>query len=147
MTGPTYPVSGTAQLGTVPVSYKLLRSQGGSEDAPVRVSVSDTSISAVVEWKRYNSDDTLGLLQMQRVGGTLDPAGRAVRHLPSFQAGAARTAFNYIDETTFYSRHGNWFVWLCAALTAITLAWELIHHRGAEEHRGGTEKPATNKPE
>jgi apolipoprotein N-acyltransferase len=81
------------------------------------------------------------------ITSTIDPAGRAVRHLPSFQAGAARTAFNYIDETTFYSRHGNWFVWLCAALTAITLAWELIHHRGAEEHRGGTEKPATNKPE
>ncbi|HWR51836.1 MAG TPA: apolipoprotein N-acyltransferase [Bryobacteraceae bacterium] len=56
------------------------------------------------------------------ITSTIDPAGRAIRHLPSFEAGAVRTAFNYIDEATFYSRHGNWFVWLCAAVTVIFTA-------------------------
>lgn len=83
MTGPTYPVSGTVQVGSVPVSYKLLRSQGGSEDAPVRIPTADTSITGTVEWKRYNSDDRWSAMEMKRVGGALEtrlphqpPAGK-----------------------------------------------------------------------
>lgn len=83
VTGPTYPVSGTVQIGHAPVPYKLLRSQGGSEDAPVRISLADTSISGVVEWKRYNSDDPWQVLEMRKVDGALEtrlphqpPAGK-----------------------------------------------------------------------
>lgn len=69
------------------------------------------------------------------ITSTIDPAGRVIRHLPSFKPGAARTAFSYIEGTTFYSRHGNWLVWLCTAITALALALQLLHRReekGAE---------------
>jgi apolipoprotein N-acyltransferase len=49
------------------------------------------------------------------VTSTIDPAGRVVRNLPPYEAGASVTGYSWISETTFYSRHGDWFVWLCAA--------------------------------
>jgi hypothetical protein len=85
VTGPTYPVSGKVQVANVPLSYRLLRSQGGTEDAPVTIAVDDTSISGIVEWKRLNSDDTWNTLPMGRLGGVLEarlphqpPAGKLV---------------------------------------------------------------------
>jgi len=52
---------------------------------------------------------------------TIDPAGRACRHLPPYVEAAAHTTFAYIDTPTFYTRFGDWFVWLCAALAAAAL--------------------------
>jgi apolipoprotein N-acyltransferase len=56
------------------------------------------------------------------ITSTIDPAGRAVRHLPSYTTGVARTAFSYVSATTSYSRNGDWFVWLCAALAILSFA-------------------------
>ncbi len=50
------------------------------------------------------------------ITSTIDPAGRVYRNLPSYQPGAARTGYTWIGATTFYSRHGNWFVWVCVAI-------------------------------
>ena len=83
MTGPTYPMSGKVHLGATPVSYKLLRSQGGTEDALVSIPVDDSIVSGVVEWKRLNSDDDWSALPMMRTGALLEtrlphqpPAGK-----------------------------------------------------------------------
>ncbi len=83
VTGPTYPLSGKVQLGDVRASYRLLRSQGGAEDAPVRVTVNDPGISGVLEWKRYKTADSWNALEMRRVGDSLEarlphqpPAGK-----------------------------------------------------------------------
>ncbi len=55
------------------------------------------------------------------VTAAIDPAGRFARLLPNFQEAAAHTAFNYIDSQTFYTRFGDWFVWLCAAAALASL--------------------------
>ncbi len=52
------------------------------------------------------------------ITSTIDPGGRAWRHLPSFVAGAAETGFSWISGLTFYSKYGDWFVWLCVAVFA-----------------------------
>jgi apolipoprotein N-acyltransferase len=56
------------------------------------------------------------------ITSTVDPGGRVYRNLPSFEAAAARTAFSYVQSTTFYSRHGDWFVLVCAVCAAAGLA-------------------------
>jgi len=58
------------------------------------------------------------------ITSTIDPAGRVARNLPSFVAASALTGFSWVDSTTFYSRHGDWFVWLCllAAIAALAVA-------------------------
>jgi apolipoprotein N-acyltransferase len=56
------------------------------------------------------------------ITATIDPAGRVYRNLPSYQASAIQTSFSYKHEVTFYSRYGDWFVWLCTALAATGLA-------------------------
>jgi apolipoprotein N-acyltransferase len=56
------------------------------------------------------------------ITSTIDPAGRVVVNLPSYMAGAAGTAFSYVDTVTVYSRVGDWFVWACAAGTVWALA-------------------------
>jgi len=71
VTGPTYPLTGKVQVGGVSVPYRLLRSQGGSEDAPVGIAVSDQRVSGAVEWRRYKTADPWNTVQMQRVGDSL----------------------------------------------------------------------------
>lgn len=46
----------------------------------------------------------------------IDPAGRIRERLPPDTLTAARLKFNYINSTTFYTRHGDWFAWLCLGL-------------------------------
>jgi apolipoprotein N-acyltransferase len=50
------------------------------------------------------------------ITATIDPAGRVWPNLAPYTAAAARTGFSYVRETTFYSRHGDWFVWLSVLL-------------------------------
>ncbi len=83
VTGPTYPLTGKVQVGDVSVPYRLLRSQGGSEDAPVGIAVSDPKVSGAVEWRRYKTADSWNTIQMHRAGDSLlarlpwqQPAGK-----------------------------------------------------------------------
>lgn len=57
LTGPTYPVRGKAQIGGSAVSFKLLRSETVTSDAPIVLQVPDSSISGYVLFRRYNSHD------------------------------------------------------------------------------------------
>jgi apolipoprotein N-acyltransferase len=56
------------------------------------------------------------------ITSTIDPAGRVWRNLPSYVAAATRTGYTYVKDVTFYSRYGDWFVWLCVALSVAGLA-------------------------
>jgi apolipoprotein N-acyltransferase len=56
------------------------------------------------------------------ITATIDPAGRLFRDLPPYIQGAARTGYSWIAATTFYGRHGDWFVLLCALIAAVGLA-------------------------
>jgi apolipoprotein N-acyltransferase len=55
------------------------------------------------------------------VTGTIDPAGRLLGTLPNYTEAASRTGYSYVKETTFYTRHGDWFPVVCALLSAVFL--------------------------
>ena len=48
----------------------------------------------------------------------IDPAGRTSRESESFQAVSGRFGFNYLHDTTIYTRWGDWFVFICLLLGA-----------------------------
>ena len=64
------------------------------------------------------------------ITSTIDPAGRVSILLPSFTEGVARTSFSLVRETTFYSRHGDWFVWVCAAVVLAAALWQRFTRAG-----------------
>ena len=71
VTGPTYPVSGTAQLNGIPIPYTLSRSYDGPDNASVQVKTNDQSITGILFWKRYNTGDPWKLVPLIFVEGIL----------------------------------------------------------------------------
>ncbi len=51
------------------------------------------------------------------ITSAIDPAGRVVAALPRHIRAAMNVPFAYEHETTFYTRHGDWFAYLCAAVS------------------------------
>jgi apolipoprotein N-acyltransferase len=43
----------------------------------------------------------------------IDPAGRVTARLPPYRQVAADMQYQYVEKTTFYTRHGDWFAWGC----------------------------------
>lgn len=71
LTGPTYPVSGSVKVGEAQVDYRLLRSHVIDENARVRLSTSDTTVTAVLVWKRFPTDDPFAQDTMAVAAGGL----------------------------------------------------------------------------
>jgi hypothetical protein len=71
VTGPTYPLSGIASLGTLPIPYRLERSHGGESDAPVAIVVPDSSVSGTLEWRRNKTDEAWTEVGLRREGDAL----------------------------------------------------------------------------
>lgn len=59
------------------------------------------------------------------ITGTIDPAGRLLGTLPNYIESASQTGYSYVKETTFYTRHGDWFPIVCAVLGAAIVAFGL----------------------
>jgi hypothetical protein len=74
VTGPTYPVSGTARLGNREIAFRLERSHGGETDAPVLLLVDDPVVTGVLRWRRIRTDDPWSEVSMQRRDGSLTGA-------------------------------------------------------------------------
>jgi apolipoprotein N-acyltransferase len=55
------------------------------------------------------------------ITAAIDPAGRVVQRLPMYREAIARMGFNYVDGTTFYTEHGDWFAWSCLLASCVTL--------------------------
>jgi apolipoprotein N-acyltransferase len=53
------------------------------------------------------------------ISAAIDPAGRVMQELPPYREATAILRFNYETATTFYTDHGDWFVYLCAAFAVI----------------------------
>lgn len=53
----------------------------------------------------------------------IDPHGRGDFTTPRHVREAFRFHFNYLEGTTFYTRHGDWFAWLCALASLAVLAF------------------------
>ncbi len=51
------------------------------------------------------------------ITAAIDPAGRIRRELPPNTEIAARLNFGRETSPTFYARHGDWFAWLCLAVS------------------------------
>ncbi len=66
---------------------------------------------------------------------TIDPAGRVRGELPLYVEAASRTGFDYLREQTFYTRHGDWFVLVCAAAALAGLAREGTRKKQKSEVR------------
>ena len=60
----------------------------------------------------------------------IDPAGRYTptqRHVRT----AYRLPFDFAQDTTFYTRHGDWFAWLCVLVSVGGLAYTTLSARSA----------------
>jgi hypothetical protein len=97
MTGPTYPVTGEAELLGSAVAYELLRSHGGLGDQPVTVTVPDTTIGGTLVWRRYKTDDPWTRQRLVRndddLTGALPhqpPAGKIEYHIELAKNGKTR---------------------------------------------------------
>jgi len=95
-TGPTYPIRGNTALakshpfgvGSNTVKYKLARSHGGETDHEVKVTIADTTVTGVLTYKRYKTDDPWTDIPMKRDGEALKgflphqpPAGKLMYKL------------------------------------------------------------------
>jgi apolipoprotein N-acyltransferase len=58
------------------------------------------------------------------VTAAIDSAGRLRQRVPEREETAVLVGFSYETETTFYTRYGDWFAWLCLAggLAAVALS-------------------------
>jgi hypothetical protein len=74
ITGPTYPVSGKVTMKGQEIKYKLIRTADNDEDALISIEVPDTSISGILEYKRFKSFDSLTTMPMVRKGTKLECA-------------------------------------------------------------------------
>ena len=52
----------------------------------------------------------------------VDSSGRVRQTLPSYVRATLTAEFNYVEEQTFYTRHGDWFALSCVALSAVLVA-------------------------
>ena len=52
------------------------------------------------------------------VTASIDPYGRTVARLARKERGALVAPYALTSVTTFYTRHGDWFAWLCAIISA-----------------------------
>jgi len=96
MTGPTYPLKGTSEIGGISVSYILNRSHGGFSDDTVKIKISDSAVSGILKWKRYKTPDEWTLVPMIYNDGYLTgilpyqpPAGKLIY----------RIELNYKEQT------------------------------------------------
>jgi len=56
------------------------------------------------------------------ITAVIDPVGRIVAEAPRNQRTALQAAYSLIEGTTFYTRHGDWFPFLCAIITLTGVA-------------------------
>src|SRR5260370_6406579 len=62
------------------------------------------------------------------VTASIDPYGRIAARLPRKERGALIAPYALTSVTTFYTRHGDWFAWLCAIISAGALFTRLGLH-------------------
>jgi apolipoprotein N-acyltransferase len=60
------------------------------------------------------------------VTASIDPYGRTVARLPRKERGALVAPYALTSVTTFYTRHGDWFAWLCAIISAGALLTRFV---------------------
>jgi len=59
---------------------------------------------------------------------TVDPGGRVTEMLPPYVETTGRFAWSGVSDTTFYTRHGDWFAWGCLAFGILAVFTSQIPH-------------------
>jgi apolipoprotein N-acyltransferase len=54
---------------------------------------------------------------------SIDPHGRTIVAAPRHVRAAFVLPFDYVSGTTFYTRHGDWFAWICAAFVVVLVGF------------------------
>lgn len=65
------------------------------------------------------------------VTASIDPYGRIVARLPRKQREALLAPYALTSVTTFYTRHGDWFAWLCAIISLGVFLTRFLHRKKA----------------
>ena len=66
------------------------------------------------------------------ITASIDPLGRVVDRAPSGVADQLDAPYALVSETTFYTRHGDWFPWLCAIISMGALLLRIPLRRRAQ---------------
>ena len=69
MTGPTYPVSGSASFAGGEVTYTFDRAHAGESDHTVKLETDRPAETASLEWKRFKTDDPWTAVTMEYAEG------------------------------------------------------------------------------
>jgi len=56
----------------------------------------------------------------------IDPYGRVKKQIPRYETAAVAVKFSYLGAETFYTRHGDVFLWLCAAVAGVMVVGTLV---------------------
>lgn len=75
------------------------------------------------------------------VTAAIDPYGRVVEAAPRHIRTSLRVGFDYEHDVTFYARYGDWFAWMCTAVTAVAFGWALYRGVVAGEIVWGRRRP------
>jgi apolipoprotein N-acyltransferase len=73
------------------------------------------------------------------VTAAIDPYGRVVASVPRKTRTALDAPYALVNVTTFYTRHGDWFAYLCAIICAGAVLWEVFRFPlkiRTEKHHG-----------
>jgi apolipoprotein N-acyltransferase len=63
---------------------------------------------------------------------SIDPYGRVVAQVPRKMRTALAAPYALTNVTTFYSRHGDWFAYLCAIISVGALVVRFTPHSKTE---------------
>jgi apolipoprotein N-acyltransferase len=66
------------------------------------------------------------------VTASIDPYGRVIAAAPRKMRTALQAPYVLVDETTFYTRHGDWFAYLCAIICTAALIVRFSIRKKAE---------------
>ncbi|MBN2088900.1 hypothetical protein JW964_04780 [candidate division KSB1 bacterium] len=92
MSGPTYPKRGKVNFQANEISFKLLRTETVYINAPVTLTVPDTTIGGYVKFRRYKSHDEWTEIRLQRQGDKL------IAHLPHQPPAGKLMYFVYLTK-------------------------------------------------
>jgi apolipoprotein N-acyltransferase len=68
------------------------------------------------------------------VTAAIDPAGRIVERLPRKQRIALAAPYALTSVTTFYTRHGDWFAYVCAIISVGALIVRFTSPKSRKRH-------------
>jgi apolipoprotein N-acyltransferase len=74
------------------------------------------------------------------ITAAVDPYGRITAEMPRHIRSSMEVRFGYRDQLTFYTRHGDWFPWLCAVVTIALLLGAIAGHRLTLRARAGIKR-------